>query len=290
MREIRTVLCPVDFSAATPRQVGLAGDLCRLFGAQLVLHHNIAALAPGAGVGWMWAANHPPESEEAVRLRLLDLTRDAVPGLDVKTSITRGPTTSAVQAVCEASDAELVVLNTHGEADGSHASVTEEVLSSGRQSVLVLHEAGIERRAFGFDLSAGHRQVTIVPTDFTPGSRAAVDFAFDLARTLPLELHLLHLVTLGVKGERHAQARDEWEQRLRALIPADSAEYTRVHVREGAAAHGIVKAAEDLGAGCIVMGEHTRQPLRRWLSRDTARAVLRVAPCPVWYVPGRPAA
>jgi len=31
-------------------------------------------------------------------------------------------------------------------------------------------------------------------------------------------------------------------------------------------------------------------PLRRWFSRDTARAILHQARCPVWYVPGTHAA
>ena len=39
------------------------------------------------------------------------------------------------------------------------------------------------------------------------------------------------------------------------------------------------------------MGEHTRVPIKRWLTHDTSRAVLHEAPCPVWYVPAaKPAA
>ena len=53
MLSVRTVLCPVDFSSATPRQVELAVDLCRAFGARLVLHHNVIEVAIGSGVSWM---------------------------------------------------------------------------------------------------------------------------------------------------------------------------------------------------------------------------------------------
>ena len=72
MISIRTVLCPVDFSMATGRQINLATDLCQAFEAQLVLHHNLAMLAAGAGVGWMWAADHPDQSasEAAAEKRL----------------------------------------------------------------------------------------------------------------------------------------------------------------------------------------------------------------------------
>ena len=44
MTVIKTILCPVDFSQATARQVELAAGLARLFGARLVLHHNEPAL------------------------------------------------------------------------------------------------------------------------------------------------------------------------------------------------------------------------------------------------------
>lgn len=77
---------------------------------------------------------------------------------------------------------------------------------------------------------------------------------------------------------------------LRAMIPHDLAARTRVHVREGDPSLGIVQQAKDLAASCIVMGEHTRAPLRRWLSHDTSRGVLHEAPCPVWYVSGQIAA
>jgi len=48
MIAIRTVVCPVDFSPATSRQVDLASDVCRAFGARLILHHNVSDLSVGA--------------------------------------------------------------------------------------------------------------------------------------------------------------------------------------------------------------------------------------------------
>lgn len=289
MIAIRTILCPVDFSEATARQVDLAADLCRAFKARLVLHHNLSALAPGAGVGWMWAADHPPVSEETVRQRLAALA-ESRRGLDVEISITRGPASAAVLAVSEAVAADLVVLSTHNQPPEEHASVTEQVLEEAQRSVLALHDTGAELHALSFDLSAGHRQVTLVPTDLTPESRAAVDFAFELARTLPLDIHLLHLLGHRPKTGAHDRAVADAERHLQALIPQDCADCASVHVKVGDPAQGILQEAGELSAACIVMGEHTRVPLRRWFSRDTSRAVLHKAPCPVWYVPGQRAA
>jgi nucleotide-binding universal stress UspA family protein len=277
MIAIRTILSPVNFSPATARQVGVAAGLCEKFNARLVLHHNLSAVAIGAGVGWMWAADHPAMSEETVQRRLYELAQSCTE-IETETRITQGPSSVAVLAVSEAVGADLIVLSTHNTSPEDHASVAEVVLESGERSVLALHDSTDDERVFHFDPSSERRQVTLVPTDLTRDSRIAVDFAFELARTLPLEIHLLHLVS-------HRHSVIDAERQLRALVPADSSTYSSVHARPGDAVEGILQSAKDLSAACVIMGEHTREPLRRWLSRDTSQAVLHKAPCPVWYVP-----
>ena len=290
MVALHTILCPVDFSDATTRQVALAASLARLYGARLVLHHNMNAPSPGAGVGWMWSADHQPLSQESVGQRFEALIAETAPGLDVDLRITEGPASSAVLAISDAVNADLVVLSTHRATTDEHTSVTASVLEHTRRSVLALHDACVEPHALTFDLSSGYPQVTLVPTDLTLESSAAVDFAFELARTLPLELHLLHFTPGGAGVHRQEGAGADAETALRALIPDDFAERAHVHLREGDPGPGIVQAASDLAASCIVMGEHTRAPLRRWFSHDTSRGVLHEAPCPVWYVSGQTAA
>lgn len=287
MFAIRTILCPVDFSPATPRQVDLAASLCRAFNARLVLHHNLAVMAIGSGVGWMWAADHPPVSEETAQERLAALAESKT-GLDIETSITRGPASASVLAVSEAVRADLVVLSTHNMPPEQHTSVTELVLDAGQSSVLALHDTGADLHALEVVPSEDRRQVTLVPTDFTAESRVAVDFAFDLCRKLPLDIHLLHLIGHRPKIAAHGQA--DAERQLRALIPADCSDRAFAHVAADDPVEGIPQWAGQLAAACVVMGEHTRGPLRRWFSRDTSRAVLHKAPCPVWYVPGQRAA
>jgi len=285
MVSIRTVLCPVDFSPATARQVRLATYVCRAFGARLVLHHNVAAPAVGAAVGWMWAADTRASSESAVELKLRELLDSAAAGPGGEARLTHGPAAQSVLAVGDAVDADLLVLSTHGAASAEHASVTLKVIEHGRRSVLALHDPEAERRTPMFSAAEGERQVVLVPTDLTPESRAAVDLAFDLARVFPMDPHLLHLVTHG--GDVRADEIDRARQALLALVPDEFVGRARLHVEHDDAARGIARMAERLDAACIVMGEHTRAPLRRWFSRDTSGAVLHRAPCPIWYVPGR---
>jgi hypothetical protein len=50
--QIRTVLCPIDFSTLDPAEIDVALEVCRTFGARLVLHHNLAGAVPGFSRSW----------------------------------------------------------------------------------------------------------------------------------------------------------------------------------------------------------------------------------------------
>jgi nucleotide-binding universal stress UspA family protein len=282
MIALRTVLCPVDFTPATSRQVEVAADLCRAFGAKLVLHHNRHALGTGASVGWMWNADHHGESGRSVETRLTELVTHLPAGVTAEPLVTEGPVSRAILAVADAGNADLIVLTAHGTMADDHASITERMLERGNRAVLVLHESEVERRSPQFASASGDRQVVVASTDLTPHSRAAIELGFDLARALPIDLHLLHLVPPGVSRRTNGSAVDAARRQLRELVPAELADRAELHVEDGDPARGIVRAARELEASCIVMGEHTRTPLRRWLGGDTSRQVLREAPCPVW--------
>jgi len=292
MTAIRTILCPVDFSEATARQIGLAADLCRLFGARLVLHHNVDAAPPAVGVGWMWAHDHPDrpsQSDEESQLRRL--LAELPEGVAAEGKLTHGlPATSALR-VREAVAADLLVLSTHGQGGADHASITGQLLDRASCAVLALHDCGVDGRCPRFDGAEGTEQSLLVPTDLPPERGGALDLAFDLARRLPLRLHLLHvLATVEKSAPPPQELVEETRARLGGLIPADLAGRAEAHVAAGDPGNEIARAAERLEAACIVMGEHTRAPFLRWFTRDTSRDVLFRANCPIWFVPGRAAA
>lgn len=293
MEAIRTVLCPIDFSPATERQLAFAVDLCRLFGARLVLHHNLDTAPPGAAVGWMWSGAHPGAPTEAGDEERLRRLMAALPeGLEVEAKITHGLPSTSVVTVGELVGADLVVITTHGKSPEEHTSVTEQVLERARCGVLALHEVGGESSPPRLVAVGEAPRAVVVPTDFSKESMAAVECAFELARRLPLEPHLLHVVSPGgvtVKAsseEPSSALAEESRRRLNALVPADLDGRVFVHVGVGDPGHEIAAAAERLVAAFVVMGEHTRAGWRRWFTRDTSRSVLHEVRCPVWYVPG----
>lgn len=288
MVDVKTVLCPVDFSAATERQFRHAVDLCRVFGARLVLHHHLGDVGPGAAVGWMWAeAHHGPPSKENAEAALKRLLAEVPSGIASEARLTQGPpTSSAVLNVAEHVKADLVILTTHAGSHDDHMSASEQVLERSRCAVLALHENGTDPSAPRFAAEGGPKQTVLVPTSFSSTSKDAVDFSFDLARKLDFDLHLLHVEPSKTTSEEPATTlADEDRRRMLGMLPPDLEGRAQVHVVAGDPAQGIPAMAEKLGASLIVMGEHTRAPLKRWFSRDTGRFVLHHAHCPVWYVP-----
>ena len=117
-----------------------------------------------------------------------------------------------------------------------------------------------------------------------------VEFACDLARLFPVRLHLLHVIEPQMARQAGAIDPASVTSRLGELVPNDLVGRAALHSKSGDTVPVIVETARDIGAAFIVMGEHTRVPVKRWLTHDTSRAVLHRASCPVWYVPAQRAA
>ena len=281
MADIKTVLCPIDFSELSRSELALAIEVCSAFGAKLVMHHNHSEVAPGLTRQWEWDQYHQAgyitEDETEARLRAL---LAAVPqGVAAEATVSRGPVGLILLDMAARLPADLVVLGYHGLKDLDHASVTERMLEQSAAPLLTIHEgAAIDR----FKLSGGEVPV-LVSTDLSDGAAVITDYAFALARRLPLHLHLLHVASgVATQGTIYAA-----QEKLKGLVPPDLAGRVTCHVSRGSAVGNILEAAERVQAGFMVMGEHTRGLLLSLFVRDNAKAVLEKAVCPVWYVPRR---
>ncbi|MBA3948991.1 MAG: universal stress protein [Acidobacteria bacterium] len=135
----------------------------------------------------------------------------------------------------------------------------------------------------------------LVPTDFSAGSRLAVDYAVQLARRLGASIHILHVtedpsiagmwteayVDLAqIRMERETGARHLMDKLLRDIGPADVTD----EIAAGPVARVITDAAADRDAGLIVMGTHGRTGLVHVLVGSVAEQVMRMAGCPVLTV------
>jgi universal stress protein A len=134
----------------------------------------------------------------------------------------------------------------------------------------------------------------LVPTDFSEGSKQALEYALGLARTCGAKLTLLHVVELpsyitdghtpvhllmALRDDMQASARRE----LARLLPEGSGTPVEIvrQVVVGAPHQQILEAAAAERVDWIVMATHGRTGLSHLVMGSVAERVLRTAPCPV---------
>ena len=136
------------------------------------------------------------------------------------------------------------------------------------------------------------------PTDFSPGSAAAFDYACELARDSDARLVVLHAfgpaVPIAAEGVILSADRDELRalarRELDAIRPTNPTVRVERVVREGPTTPTILAAVREFNADLLVMGTHGRTGFRRLVLGSVTEEVLRDAPCPVLTVKARVAA
>lgn len=276
MSDIKTVLCPIDFSDLSRSELALAIEVCAAFGARLVMHHNLSEIAPGLTRQWEWDQFHRASylNEDETEARLRALLAEVPEAIAAEAVVSRGPVGPVLLDMAASLPADLVVLGYHGLKSLDHTSVTERMLDQCTAPLLTIHEgAAVDR----FRLRGAPVPV-LVAVDLGADSRSLADYAFGLARRLPLHLHLLHVASSVASIEAAQDA-------LRGLVPADLKDRVTCHVARGNAVGHILEAAERLHAAFMIMGEHGRGLLVSLFLKDNAKQILEKAVCPVWYVP-----
>jgi nucleotide-binding universal stress UspA family protein len=130
----------------------------------------------------------------------------------------------------------------------------------------------------------------LLATDGSEDAQLATTTAVDLAKRLDSELHVVyvgHVLDPGFKsriGERaEVAAKTKLEEQLQKIKEA-SGEATQAHARVGLPAAEILRLAEELDDGLIVMGSRGLGGIRRALMGSVSDSVVRHAHCPLIIV------
>jgi nucleotide-binding universal stress UspA family protein len=138
----------------------------------------------------------------------------------------------------------------------------------------------------------------LVPTDFSPTSGIAFNYALDMAAREKASLHLLHVIEdasfaaaypdglyVEFPGMRE-QLTGEAQKRLDAVADACAAAEVEVttQVLVGRPSECITGEANTRGSDLIVMGTHGRGGFAHLMLGSVAERVLRTAQCPVLIV------
>lgn len=140
----------------------------------------------------------------------------------------------------------------------------------------------------------------LAPTDFSPSSGKALEYAAALAAQFDAAVTLLHIAEVGSMGYEHGAADfPRMESQLRIAAEKQIAECVKnnvaVEIKVGRgwpfggkrAYHEIVETARKQRADLIVISTHGFSGLDRLIMGSTAERVVRHAPCPVLVVRAR---
>ena len=142
----------------------------------------------------------------------------------------------------------------------------------------------------------------LVPTDFSPASDIAFNYAIDLAARQGSRVHLLHVIEetnfataypdgfyVELPGVRE-HLLNEANNRLRAMAEqcADTGVTVTTEVASGRPARVIAEMAKNRGTDLIVMGTHGRSGFAHLLLGSVAERIVRTAPCAVLTVRDTP--
>jgi nucleotide-binding universal stress UspA family protein len=134
----------------------------------------------------------------------------------------------------------------------------------------------------------------LVPTDFSPRSDFAVDYAIGLAKKLGAEIILVHACEIPPLGFVDAAALVTITSRilggaqaaLEGLVAKHSGVPVRGVLKDTSAWDAIMMCIKEEHIDLVVMGTHGRRGLPRAILGSVAEKVIRTAPCPVLTVHG----
>jgi nucleotide-binding universal stress UspA family protein len=143
-------------------------------------------------------------------------------------------------------------------------------------------------------MSSIHR--ILVPTDFSPGSRVALDLAVELAGRLDVPIVLMHAYAMPAYPLPEGVVLATPEQVAEILSKSSKALHVEVEhatrlgakvesvIIEGDAYDAICKMVAEKACDLIVMGTHGRRGVAHMLLGSVAEKLVRRGPCPVLTV------
>lgn len=286
MIEFRRILCPVDFSDATPEALSVAAAVARAYDAEVLLLHVLDF--PHRTVA---LERYYLEIEDEAKRRLNALRHEqALEGLELRDVVQRGTTYDEIVRYAGDQGVDLIVMATHGRRGLSRlivGSVTERVARTASCPLLAVPPTDEPAAPYAIDR-------VLFATDFSKAADAAMPYAMSVASHMRAALAVVHVVTLGERGEygegwefpvlpadveqEHLrQATEDLESRAgQAPEPADA----RL-VRGTYPAIEIAEHAVEIGAGMIVAATHGHSAIGRALLGSTTEKLIRYSPMPV---------
>jgi nucleotide-binding universal stress UspA family protein len=285
------VLAATDFSKGSHAAIRHASRVARARSDTILLMH--AVYMPQDESSWAYFVERAQRTNAEIEERVLDdldeIFGEAVAEADqpkhVEFVFEQGRPADVIWDVAERKCADLVVIGGAQErAVASYflGSTAEDVIRSAMQPTLVVPP----------DDAVSRCQTVLAGTDFSPASRASVEYAAQWARLFDARLLVAHVVdepgglfgwaddTDDAEVQEHARQRlDTWLDDVE--LPADDSLDVTPLVRTGRPHEALAELVDEEDVDIAVMGTHGQRGWKRYFVGSNTLKLLRLMPCPV---------
>ena len=286
MININRILCPVDFFPASEKAVHYAAGMAAIYGASVHLLH---AVTPVIATAYEFPMDTSAITKSMVEASSVEMKKVAskvkARGIKVDTDIRVGTVHEVISRAISRIRPDLIAMGTHGRTGIDRwflGSVTEWLMRESPVPVLAL--SAKERLR-----SPAFRRI-LVTTDFSHGTKDALNYAFSIAQENKSQITLLHVVH-DVGMDVSAKYRDSIVQgvgdKLENFIPDEAWDWCEVQakVEVGHPYRMIERTLDKERPDLLVMNIHGKGMLDRALLGSTAERLVRSAMCPVLLIP-----
>jgi len=304
MKEIKPVLCPVDFSPGSEKAAAHGRALAQALGAELHLMHAyqlpLYALPDG---GLVAGPEFVEQVSTAAQTSLDELAAaNRTEGLVIKTHVTDGVPHLEIVRMAETLEADLVVMGTHGRTGLRHmlmGSVAERVVRTAPMPVLTVRLGTDGEEAAEEPFGGGIRRL-LVAFDFSDPARRALEEARRIRAQLHSAVDVIFVLDdpfsehPGMPKESIWAAEKELaahEAALKTVIGRTVAEVfgpdaqtVTTQVIRGGAVQSILTAAEESDASVVVVATTGKGGVERLLLGSVSQKLLQTCPVPVLTV------
>lgn len=280
MRQLKSILLPIDFRLASNAAAQVAARLAKTFGSKLTVLHVVDTAPHSVDLLPQLLDNgHKLLQQFREKYALKCAVSDA--------SVVPGSPAERILKMAEATDADLILLGAGEPAYGERSAigpVAEAVVQHARQPVLAV-------RPDQPPLPFSH---VLCPIDCSSVSGRALRNAIRLARACGGRLTIATVIpdlfpiaaakeTVKPLDEQHRQAWQTHFERFLAGFDFSDIEYT-VDIRCGIPYRQIIGLAKERNCDLIVMGATNRTGYLRFMLGGVTRRVLRDLPCSILTV------
>jgi nucleotide-binding universal stress UspA family protein len=297
---LKNILVPTDFSEVSSKALNYASALAQRFGATLWLIHIVEpapSFAGTEGVVIPIAPSEPEQLADAENLMAGFAAKHVPLNVAVTSLVRHGFPVAEIAALAKERNIDLVVVSTHGGRTGLNralfGSMIERIVHHAPCPILIVRDGEREFLQAASNVN-GTKEIQLnrilVKVDFSNCSKKALRYAEAFAKQFKAEILCLHvlepekpLIIVETEAFRKSQRTDAEKQMAALLNEMDRSVQVESTIKSGTPQE-IVDFAEERHTDLVIVGEHQRSGMGRFLLGSATDEVVRHARCPVLVV------